>query len=191
MMPRFSLRQLLILVAFASVTCAALARPGYWWHAAIALAVSITAIGMVIAGIVCDSRRRAFAVGWLVLAVGYLAVVLGPWTGSHLAPQLLTSRGLARLEAKWHGDQPSPLMFPQAFFDYDSNSGGAIDLGNRWSDYYGYEVSGLVVRPQGPVQFVSSNYTVFQGTAHWLIAVVLGQFGGWLALALTASRDHS
>ena len=67
MMPRFSLRQLLILVAFASVTCAALARPGYWWHAAIALAVSITAIGMVIAGIVCDSRRRAFAVGWLVL----------------------------------------------------------------------------------------------------------------------------
>ena len=37
---RFSLKQLLILVALSAVACAALAQPGFWWHATIATAVS-------------------------------------------------------------------------------------------------------------------------------------------------------
>ncbi len=202
MMPRFSLKQLLILVAFASVTCAALAQPGYWWHATIVTAVAVTAIGMLIVALVSHSQRRAFAVGWLLLAVGYQAIVLGPWTGTHLSPQLLSTRALARLEAKWHGEQQTPLLFQQTVYDYDGD--GDLDLSLPYGYYNGqpaggsgralwaYTVRDLVISPPAPHPAawpLSTNYTVFQGTAHWLIAAVLGYLGGMLAMVLARDRQ--
>jgi hypothetical protein len=37
---------------------------------------------------------------------------------------------------------------------------------------------------RSPAPAISANYSVFQATAHWLVAVVLGQIGGWFASAL-------
>ena len=181
---RFSLKQLLILVAVAAVACASLAQPGFWWHATIATAVVLATIGMLIAALVCDGRRRAFAVGWLVLTVGYLAVVLGPWTSTQLAPQLLSTKGIANLEARWHGDQLSPQLLGQLWSDFDGN--GDLDLlvaqpGNyNGRALWAYNTGQLIYHPAAtPASwFATANYTVFQATAHWLIAAALGYWGG-------------
>ena len=191
---RFSLKQLLILVALSAVACAALARPGYLWHATIATAVVLATIGMLIAALVCDGRRREFAVGWLVLTVGYLAVVLGPWTSTHLAPQLLSTKGIANLEAKWHGNQPSPPLFAQP---WDSDGDGSLDV---WIDASGnfngralwaYNSGQLVYQQAAPSAswYATANYTVFHATAHWLVAAALGYWGGILAVVLSKSQQ--
>jgi hypothetical protein len=198
---RFSLRQLLIVVALASVATAALAQPGYWWHATIATAVVAAAIGMLIAALVCDGVRRAFAIGWLVMAVGYLAVVFGPWTSTQLAPQLLTTKAISRLEAKWLGDQPSPAVFGQAVYDYDGD--GSVDLWVPASGYvatqpsggsgralWSYSGSQFLYQPAAPPGnwLVTANYTVFQGTAHWLLSAALGYCGGVFGGVLSRRR---
>ena len=188
---RFSLKQLLILVALSAVACAALAQPGYWWHATIATAVVLASIGMLIAALVCDGPRRAFAVGWLVLTVGYLAVVLGPWTSTRLAPQLLSTKGIARLESRWHGNQPSPPLFGQI---WDSDGDGSLDV---WIDanvngraLWAYNTGQLVYQPPiSPANwYATANYTVFQATAHWLIAATLGYWGGVLGALLARKK---
>ena len=195
---RFSLRQLLVVIAVSAVACAALARPSYLWHSGIVTFVVSVMTAMLIAAIVDHQRTRAFAVGWLLFAIGYLAVVLGPWTGAQIAPQLLTTKALANLEAKWHADQPSPPLFPPAATSYtDWNGDGTIDLWVNDPGLYGQPLggsgavlwnvnTGRLVSRSGPE--VSVNYSVFQATAHWLVALVLGQFGGSLASALARRR---
>ena len=198
---RFSLRQLLVVIAVAAVACAALARPSYLWHSTIVTATVVAMMGMLIAAIVGRERARPFAVGWLLLSVGYLAVVLGPWTSTQVAPQLLTTKALAKLEARWHADQPSPPLFQPLGVNYtDYNGDGTVDL---WVSepglYYGQPAggSGALLWNINTGRFISrsapadlANYSVFQATAHWLVAVVLGQIGGWFAMAL-ARRQQS
>lgn len=187
---RFSLKQLLILVALSAVACATLAQPGYWWHATIATAVVLATISMLIAAVVSDGRRRAFAVGWLVLTVGYMAVVLGPWTSTQLAPQLLSTKGIAKLEAKWHGHQPSPPLFGQILQDFDGD--GSLDIWVTQNDSFNgrallaYNVNQWTYQPAAPPAnwLATANYTVFQATAHWLIAAALGYWGGVLGALL-------
>lgn len=196
-MPRFSLKQLLILVAFASVACAALARPSYWWHATIVTAVVVTAIGMLIVA-VSGKSQRPFAVGWLVLAVGYLAVVLGPWAGQQLGPQLASSKGLARLESAWHGDRRSSPALGYTVLDTDGD--GVLEVWlDRASQSYDQpvNVSGTIawnfntvnVSPWQPNSSeFSSQYTLFEATGHWLLAIVLGHVGGLFAAGLVRHR---
>jgi hypothetical protein len=193
---RFSLRQLLVVIAVSAVACAALARPSHLWHSAIVTATVIAIIGMLIAACVGGERARPFAVGWLTLAVGYLALVLGPWTGTQIGAQLVTTKALANLEAKWHASEPSPPVFQPAMADY--NGDGVVDL---WVSNPGF----IYGQPAGgsgailwdlnsgkaitrPAPAVSANYSVFQATAHWLLAVVIGQIGGWLATSLARRR---
>ncbi|HZL89872.1 MAG TPA: VCBS repeat-containing protein [Pirellulaceae bacterium] len=196
---RFSLRQLLVVIAVAAVACAALARPSYLWHSAIVTATVIAMMGMLIAACVGSERARPFAVGWLIIAIGYLAIVLGPWTATQVAPQLLTTKALANLEARWHATEPSPPVFQPATIDY--NGDGVVDI---WVSEPGY----IYGQPAGgsgtilwnvntgqavprPAPAVSANYSVFQSTAHWLVAVALGQVGGWLASALARRQPGS
>lgn len=198
MIPRFSLKQLLVVVAFAAVSSAALARPGYWWHASIVTTAVCLAIGMLIVALVSEPRLRAFASGWLLLANGYLAIVLGPWTSAHLAPQLLTTKALANLEAKWHANQLSPLLFQPAVADFDrdgsldvwlTNSNMLIDqpAGGSGAMLWNLNNGRVISRPAWQH---AGNYTVFHATAHWLVAVVLGQCGGWLAMALAREQTR-
>lgn len=200
MMPRFSLKQLLIVVAFSCVACASLARPGVWWHGTVVTAVAVAAIGMLIAAIVGSPQQRAFSIGWIVLSVGYLACVLGPWTAQHVGPQLLSSKGLLRLEYAWHKDQPSPPVFGYSMMDADGD--GVIDL---WIDGgrpgYGRPVSrGVVawnlktlgaVSAQRPQAAPASNHSFFQATGHWLLAIVLGHLGGLFAAAMMRHGSRS
>ena len=191
---RFSLKQLLILVALSAVACAALAQPGYWWHATITTAVVLATIAMLIAALVCDGRRRAFAVGWIVLTVGYLAIVLGPWTSTQLAPQLLSTKGIANLEAKWHSNQPSPPLFAPLMHDFDGD--GSLDVWVTQNGNYNgralwaYNTGQLIYHPAtAPASsYATANYTVFQATAHWLIAAALGYWGGILGALLARQR---
>jgi hypothetical protein len=151
---------------------------------------------MLIVALESRQKLRAFAVGWLVMAVGYLAVVLGPWSAQHLAPQLLTSKGLARLESIWHKNQPSPPVFGYAVSDADGD--GLTDV---WIDsgqpLFRQPVggSGTVVWNnntgallQPPATTSTAPWTVFQATGHWLLAIVLGYCGGRVTVALLRYR---
>jgi hypothetical protein len=197
---RFSLRQLLFLVAFAAVACGALSQPSHFWHSVVVTGAALFLVAMLVSAVVGQAALRAFAVGWLVLAVGYLAIVLGPWTGLHLGPRLLTSKAIARLELAWHGNQPSPPLFgspTQIWTDYDVNQIN-LNVGVPTQGYVNINDASLLsggrlvvvgnsLRPVQEASAVSSNYTVFQATAHWLVAVFLGQIGGWFAAALARS----
>ena len=82
---KFSLRDLLLLIAVISVVCAALANTGIWWHSIIVTSTLSGMTGLLLWGTLHSGSCRAFACGWLLFAAGYLALVFGPWTGSNLA----------------------------------------------------------------------------------------------------------
>src|SRR5882757_5263754 len=95
---KFSLRDLLLLIAVISVACAALANTGIWWHSIVVTATLSGMTGLIIWGTLHAGSRRAFACGWLLCAAGYLALVFGPWTGNYLGANLITTKGLVQLE---------------------------------------------------------------------------------------------
>jgi hypothetical protein len=89
------------LVSLAALASAALVRPGPFW---LSVVVSLTLIVLVVQTLrtmLCNGEARATAIGWLVFAVAYLAIAIGPWLGDHVGPQLATSKGLDYAQQKW------------------------------------------------------------------------------------------
>lgn len=183
---KFSLRDLLILIALISVACAALANTGIWWHSIVVTATLTGMTGILIWGSLQAGARRAFACGWLLFAAGYLSLVFGPWTGNNLGIKIITSKGLSQLEMTTRGDTPSPPVL---------NSGQsmgyqqlyATNLRNNpsltWTSY----------PPTSLWNFSEPNWmdhcTTFQSTGHWLFASVFGYCGAHLAVILFRRRE--
>ena len=84
---KFSLRDLLLLIAVISVACAALANTGIWWHSIVVTVTLIGMTGLTIWGTLNSGSRRAFACGWLLFTAGYLTLVFAPWTGNMTKPR--------------------------------------------------------------------------------------------------------
>lgn len=182
---KFSLRDLLILIAVISVACAALANTGIWWHSFVVTATLTGMTGLLLWGVLNDGARRSFVCGWLLFTVGYLSLVFGPWTGNHLGIDLITSKGLSALELKTRGDNPSPpVMHGRQQMEYDQV------LPPNWGrNLY---PSWTVYPPSSVWSFTEPNwadsYTTFQSTGHWLLASVFGYCGGYLAIFLYHCR---
>src|SRR5437868_641214 len=124
---KFSTRDLLFLIDVISVTCAALANTNIWWHSIVVTATLSGMTGLVIWGTLHAGSRRAFACGWLLFAAGYLALVFGPWTGSNLGANFITTKGLGQLEQQARRDNPSPpVLNVNGLADLDSD--GNLDL---------------------------------------------------------------
>jgi hypothetical protein len=196
---KFSLKDLLLLTAVISVACAALANAGIWWHS---IVVSLTLAGwtgLTIWGVMNLGSRRAFTIGWLLMAIGYLGLVFGPWTGSQLGPNLITTRGLTQLELTTRGNNPSPLVLqsysPQVDFSGDLSlliSGTTLYPGGYsppnariWNSTGSVAGNGLYTIYD---HNAGTTISTFQSTGHWLLASIFGFGGGHLAAFLFASR---
>jgi len=70
---QFTLASLLVAMAWVGLICVALARPTELWSAATFLLTLLLILGSVLVAIYRSGRTRAFALGFLVFGVGYLA----------------------------------------------------------------------------------------------------------------------
>lgn len=187
---KFSLRDLLLLIAAISVACAAMANAGPTWHSIVVTATLTSLTGVTIWAALHPGPRRAFAGGWLLFAAGYLVLVFGPWTGESLGPGLITSKGLALLELKALGENPSP---PVA-----SNLTQVMDLGSDLdliaTGAYTLSINGApnarwnINQPWNGGSL--AGITTFQSTGHWLLASVFGYCGAHLAAFLFHFRRN-
>jgi len=180
---RFSLLGLIGLTTFAGLASAALVQPGVGWASFIISATGAMLCWQVLRAMLTTGQPRAAAVGWLVFAIGYLALVLGPWLSSHVGPHLLTSRGLVYAQVQWHKVPLSPNN-PQAqqWIDWSGQinntsyvgSGGTLILDSSWVSY---AASTAVVD-----QAVVAHH--FQLSGHWLFAWIAGWLGALIAVQL-------
>jgi hypothetical protein len=173
---RFSLLGLVILTAFAALACAALARPDSSW---LSLIVTITATAFAfqaLRAVFLAAEQRAAAIGWLLGGGAYLAIVFAPWFEQHVAPQLLTSKGIQYAQVKWHSAAATQyLTTDQA-------------LGQVWMDP-AFVTTGspatMSLLIAGRTDSSSmSGHGVFTLSAHWLIAWITAVSGSWLAVCL-------
>ena len=185
---KFSLRDLLTLIAAISVACAALTNTGIWWHSIIVTATLTGMTGLLIWGTLNSGTCRAFACGWLMFAAAYLALVFGPWMGNNLGANFITSKGLARLEWKAWGDNHSPFVLNNGqqvdyhgYMDLDFN--GIVNINSLgWASYPPTSVW------DAPGRNWADSCTTFQSTGHWLLASAFGYVGGHLAAFLRLRR---
>jgi hypothetical protein len=196
---KFSLRDLLLLIALISVACAALANTGIWWHSIVVTATLTGMTGLVIWGTLHSGSRRAFACGWLLFAAGYLALVFGPWSGSNLGANLITTKGLSQLELKARGNNPSPSVLSnngKTVIDYSGD--GSFDTGlvaPGSYDFSGSSSTWTMYSTSFTGTVFDRNWvtgcTTFQSTGHWLLASLFGYCGAHLAAFLSHRRRES
>ncbi len=185
---KFSLRDLLLLIALISVACAAMANTGIWWHSIVVTATLSGMTGLVIWASLHGGSRRAFAYGWLLFAAGYLAIMFSPWTANNLGASLISTKGLAHLEWRAWGDQHSPFVLnrgQQMEFgnDLDLRYTRFVNVNSIWSSYPPTSVWDASGRNW------ADSCTTFQSTGHWLLASVFGYCGAHLAAFLFRRRD--
>jgi hypothetical protein len=178
---RFSLLGLIGLTTHAALACAALVQPGVGWTSVIVTLTVLTAAWHVLRLLLAPGQPRAAAVGWLLFAGVYLAIVLGPWTCTNLGPQLVTSKGLNYAQVHWRKEEPAGGLA-----DYQRQINlhllGVPDVTSNtlWVDS-GTVLTSLAASPGGVyVSEPAANF--FQLSGHWLCAWMLG----WLGAALAA-----
>ncbi len=180
---RFSLLGLLGLVTLASLGCAALVQPGPRW-----LSVLVT---LTVAAIIWQSLRvvllagpsRAAATGWLLFAIGYLALVLAPWLQSHVGQQLLSTRSLAYAQVNWRKEDPASFVTTVQPVSVWSDS-GTIDWNGIVDGTSSIAVggSGFAFVPY-PLQVTQpGNINYFQLSGQWLFAWIAGWMGATIAV---------
>lgn len=197
---RFSLRDLLILIALVAIPCAALSQPGEIWHSVVVSFSLLMLVGMLLRVLIVSGERRAFAAGWLLFATSYLLILFGPWSGTnHLGQNLITSIGLNRLEAAWRPGTP-PVVGGARIVDSDGDGVADINWGSGGVTYWdasGVIQSGFIGGSQpiptftyaltstgSTIAVVPSNCSVFFSTGHWLLSSAYGYLGAMLAVAM-------
>ena len=188
---KFSLRDLLVLIAAISVACAALSNTGIWWHSIIVTVTLVGMTGLLLWGTLNPGPRRAFACGWLLFAAGYLALVFGPWMGNNLGINFITSKGLAYLELKALGDNPSPFVLnngqsADTYSDLNLIYNGAVTYGTYNAAGFPYPLTSVW---DGSGRNWADSCTTFQSTGHWLLASAFGYCGAHLAIFLFLQRE--
>src|SRR5262245_57859282 len=98
---RFSLLGLVALVSFAGLASAALVRPGPQWLSLVVTLTVVMIVAQSLRAVLQDGESRAAAIGWLLFAVAYLALTIGPWLGSVVGPNLLSSQALNYAQVQW------------------------------------------------------------------------------------------
>ena len=192
MMPRFSLLQLVGLVSLAGLASAALVHPGPGW---LGVVVSLTLLAIVLQllrAVLFDGEPRAAAIGWLLFAVAYLTITIGPWLGNQVGPSLLSSKTLDYAQAKWKRESSDNYsvdywqrinlnqLVAQPIYDGTSSTiVWSTDL-NLNGLGYGQPVGSFW--QASPV--VASPVNCFRTSGHWLFAWVAGWLGAAIAVSL-------
>lgn len=190
MMLRFSLLQLVGLVSLAGLASAALVHPGPGWlSVVVTLTVAVIAVHTLRA-VLLAGKARAAAIGWLLFAVAYLALAVGPWLGEQVGPSLLSSKGLAYAQAQWRKestDAYSEEYLRRLSLDltgvptiYDGTSNTLV-----WAT--GVDVNGWGYGQPSWWQVNSASASpvnCFRVSGHWLFAWVAGWLGAAIAVML-------
>ncbi|MCI0357761.1 MAG: hypothetical protein L0211_04645 [Planctomycetaceae bacterium] len=179
---RFSLLGLVALVSFAGLATAALVRPGPQWLSVVVTLTAVMIVAQSLRAVLHAGESRAAAIGWLLFAVAYLALAMGPWLGAVVGPDLLSSKALNYAQVQWRKESP-----PEARVEL--LTGMDLDLNGTPANYY-ISNNGWVTDVRGwfyyknstlaGAQQVSVNY--FHASGQWLIALL----AGWLGSAIAA-----
>ncbi len=186
---RFSLLGLVALLSFVGLACAALVRPGPEWLSVV-VSLTVLLIGyQSLRAILERGPARAAAIGWLMFALAYLALTIGPWLGEQVGPKLLSSRALAYAQSNWRKESTeeysndyvgrininhfvAPTIIDGTtntlLWTTDVDLDGRVDLqmADRW---WGGE---------------AAPFNCFRAAGHWLSAWVAGCLGGTIAVML-------
>jgi hypothetical protein len=184
---RFSLLGLIGLTTFAGLASAALVQPSVEWTSIVVSLTVAAVFWQVLRAIFSTGQPRAAACGWLLFAIGYLAVALGPWLSSHVAPHLLSSKGLQYAQENWRKESP-PNAGQQQQIYLGMNDQIISGLSNTivvnsdpgWGN--GYNIIAAGADPT-----VTANY--FHLSGHWLCAWLFGLIGSIVAVQLHRWRE--
>ena len=187
-MLRFSLLQLIGLVSLAGLASAALVQPGPGWlSVVVTLTVSVIA-GQTLRAVMLVGEARAAAIGWLLFAVAYLAIAIGPWLSDQVGPGLLSSKALAYAQTQWRKESADNYSAEYlrrinlnqlgASTIYDGTSSAFILGSDLYVNGWGYgQPSWWQVNTA-----TGSPVNCFRASGHWLFAWV----AGWLGAAIAA-----
>jgi len=214
---RISLRELLILFAGVTLGCAALKYANVWWQSAV-VALSFTAV--MAAGIfvlVDRGQRHSFAIGFLVCALGYGAIVQNcrtivnigdasrsrnneierPTDGWLPTTQAILSLYNSIARSMWRNVPTNEVVAEQ---DLPENA-QRVQMPNPYGDqrYYAVSESGrLSMIPNNQVganAYLSMgrqpNRDYFMLIGHFLWALLLGYVGGKFAQFVYARRTST
>ena len=188
---RFSLLGLIGFTTVAALASAALVQPGIGWTSVVVSLTVATLAWQVLRLLLTSGESRSRAVGWLVFALGYLALVLGPWLSANIGPRLLSSRALNYAQVNWrHEDPAGGLAEYQRRISLDlfgvpmvdgTSSTLWIDPSGSWTTQIDYGSGTFIVNPVG------ANH--FQLSGHWLSAWLAGWLGAVLAVQFQRRSD--
>jgi hypothetical protein len=182
---RFSLLSLIGLTTFAALASAALVHPGMGWTSVVVTLTVATLAWQVLRALLTTGETRAAGVGWMVFAIGYLALVLAPWLSNRIGPRLLSSQALNYAQFNWRHEDPAGglaeyqrrinlELFGLPFVDATSNNSVWLDMNGNWTIPTSMGSSLVAANP------VAANH--FQLSGHWLCAWLAGWLGSLLAV---------
>lgn len=190
MILRFSLLQLIGLVSLAGLASAALVHPGPGWLSVVVTLTIVVIAVQTLRAVLLVGEARAAAIGWLLFAVAYLAITVGPWLGEQVGPSLLSSKALAYAQAQWRKDSSdeysveylrrinvNQLAAPTI---YDGTSGALV-----WATDIQLTGSGFGQPSWWQVNTAAATpVNCFRVSGHWLFAWIAGWLGAAIAVML-------
>jgi hypothetical protein len=182
---RFSLLGLIGLTTLAALASAALVQPGIGWTSVV-VSLTVALLGwQVLRAMLTTGQPRAAATGWLLFAIAYLAVVLAPWLGSRIGPQLLTSRALTYAQVNWRHEEPGAGVQTPHWLDWNGrvNINTPIYDGTSSTILLNYDyLTPTPTSMYGPAPDPTASANYFQLSGHWLCAWIAGWLGSLLAV---------
>jgi hypothetical protein len=191
---RFSLLGLLGLTTLCGLAAGALVQPSSLW---LSLIVSLTVLAIIVQTVrvlLWTGSARAAAVGWLLFAVSYLAIALGPWLSTNLGGQLATSRGIEfalerfppnDVKLSYTSEGGREDVFPTPRFNVNSLNNANATWINVTYD--------ILLATQQANQIAAlpalEHRHLFTQSAHWLAAWLAGWLGAAIAVQLAGRRD--
>jgi hypothetical protein len=183
---QFTLAALLAAMTLAALFCVALARPTRFWSEAMVLLVLVALLTSVSAIVYRTGRTRAFAVGFLVFTLGFLAALVSreflfrdPRRG-YGNDEFLSSHLGTWLFAKIHPNNYPPVTGMPGM-------GMGVGFGSGMPD------SGMMQGGMGPMMTMTLpkyDRDQFQEIVHAACALLAGVLGGMVTQLLYATRQR-
>ena len=191
---RFSLRGLLVTIAFFAVACAALKFANNGWWLAVSSAALLLVMAMTIVAIVDRGAPRAFASGFIACVViyGLLTYVDGErkyGAGAHQQP-LPTTRQLIWLYGAVKAERYIDDKTRETLSGFvPPNDGSVVVLADNMG-YYGDYAPTFNGQPSRVVHLVvRPDLRTYMSIGHVLWGMVLGLVGGQFALFVYARSE--
>ena len=181
---RFTLRQLLGIVALIALAVPALMHASLWWAAAW-LSGYLLALGIALLGIVYrDGARRAFWIGFALFGWEYVLTVYGPVLDRHVGYRLITTKALAYAQLQIETSRGQRDAAPFGWHPTWRPASVQTAL------HPGYEGALSVTTESGTTPITAPQWDFFQQVGHSLLGLVFAYVGGLLSRWFYATRSR-